>query len=121
MPTAKRTARRHRSSRAVGGHLSAAENTFSRAPVAPPPPRTTRGRPAPEPSEHAAVYPWKYKLGQWVYVLNDDEERQYKIVGGQLAGIASFPHYDLENWENRISLRVAQTQVTSRPPSFRRG
>ena len=120
MPTAKRTARRHRSSRAVGGHLSAAENSFSRAPLPPPPP-PPRGRPAPEPSEHAAVYPWKYKLGQWVYVLNDDKERQYKIVGGQLAGVAGWPHYELENWENRIHLRVAQTQVSSRPPSFRHG
>ena len=107
MPTAKRTARKHRSSRAVGGHLSAAENSFSRAPLPPPPP-PPRGRPAPEPSEHAAV-------------LNDDKERLYKIVGGQLAGTANFPHYELENWENRIHLRVAQTQVSSRPPSFRHG
>lgn len=65
---------------------------------------------APTPSE-SAKHPWRFRLGQFVYVAGQVYSEPYEIVGGELW--LGFPHYKLRDRNGQV-WRIPQLLCSSK-------
>ena len=72
---------------------------------------------APVPTHHRP-YPWRFSLGDTVYVLGHPSAASFKVVGGELW--FSFPHLHLVD-ETGHTWRIPQLHCSSKTITFRKG
>lgn len=63
-------------------------------------------------------YPWRFSLGDIVYVLDQPHNAVFKVVGGELW--VNFPHLHLEDAKG-ATWRVPQIRCSPKPITFRKG
>ncbi len=68
--------------------------------------------------EERLTHPWRFRLGNSVYVRGRGFDETFKVVGGELW--LGFPHYTLLDPAGR-TWRVAQIECSSRPIVYRKG
>lgn len=64
------------------------------------------------------THPWRFRLGDVVYVRGRALDSTYKIVGGELW--MGCPHLTLLDLDGK-AWRVAQIECSSKPITFRKG
>jgi len=79
-----------------------------------PPPNT---HPAPTPGE-TRRYPWRFRLGDLVYVNNHPVSSTFTVTGGELW--MGFPHLHLLDELGKL-WRVPQLHCSSKPITYRKG
>jgi hypothetical protein len=62
--------------------------------------------------------PWRFRLGDNIYVRGRGFDETFKVVGGELW--LGFPHLTLVDPAGR-TWRVAQIECSSRPITYRKG
>lgn len=71
---------------------------------------------SPEPGTELS-YPWRFRLGDRLYILGRPLTSTYKVVGGELW--LGFPHVHVAT-EDGKTLRVPQLHCSSKPITFRK-
>lgn len=64
------------------------------------------------------TYPWRFHLGDLVYVRGRAMDATYRVIGGELW--LGCPHLNVLDL-NGQAWRVAQIECSSRPITFRKG
>lgn len=72
---------------------------------------------APEPTDIPA-YPWRFRLGELVYVVGHPLHDSFTVVGGELW--FGWPHYKLYDRDGH-TWRVPQLHCSSKPITYRKG
>lgn len=62
--------------------------------------------------------PWRFRLGDVVYVRGRSQDRTFKIIGGELW--MGCPHLTVLDLDGK-AWRVAQIECSPRPISFQKG
>lgn len=71
--------------------------------------KPTKAAPAPT---HHRPYPWRFSLGEYVYVLGHPKNDRYKVAGGELW--YQFPHLHLVDPWGKL-WRIPQLHCSSKP------
>ena len=79
-------------------------------------PSATRRRIAPLPSE-VLVYPWRFCLGDYVYIRGWPSESTYQVIGGELW--CNFPHLHVSDGNNGM-WRIPQLHCSSKTISYKK-
>lgn len=73
---------------------------------------------APAPDEQGRVYPWRFRIGDLVYIKGHPLDETYTVTGGELW--LGFPHLKLYHRDGSM-WRVPQIHCSSKPITFRKG
>lgn len=72
---------------------------------------------ATKPQEELAKYPWRFRLGDTVYLRGRSNTETYEVIGGELW--LNFPHLHVRDITDNI-WRVPQLHCSSKPITFKK-
>lgn len=80
-------------------------------------PRLAPTKHAPEPGTERC-YPWRFKVGDYVHVLNAPREGSFQVVGGELW--MGCPHLHCQALDGS-TWRIPQLRCSAKPITFQKG